>query len=86
MEMAATIEDSPEFAPAGKDYNLNDPSDKELCPIDTEMGVTFHPLLVDQLRDHFPNYMEVCDTCFKLWLTYQFMFGFLKEFHVINRV
>ena len=65
MEMAATIEDSPEFAPAGTDYNLNDPSDKELCPIDTEMGVTFHPLLVDQLRDHFPNYMEVCDTCFK---------------------
>ena len=28
-------------------------------PISTEMGVTFHPLLVDQLRDHFPNYMEV---------------------------
>jgi hypothetical protein len=31
-------------------------------PISTEMGVVFHPLLVDQLQDDFPNYMEVSNS------------------------
>ena len=41
-------------------------------PISTEMGVTFHPLLVDQLRDHFPNYMEVRLSFIVLYLFFFF--------------